>query len=1021
MRTLNATALAKIATKFGSEPITLIEVSWFGESSTWYADRTVISIPGRILEVSSLDDVVSISNNLGTSPMSSGEITIKLDDTDGSIKNILDTYDVQLRVARVWQWFDGFGWDDKFLVFSGLVNSPIQWDEHDRSVSFSIMSRLEDVEIGFSAEEGDFNWVPRELVGKAWPMPFGTPLDYPALPVQNAVTGILLDPIGTPDASATDLWAAQNQRVVTHNPNEKYPDLRMSYAQVSFLQTCAMFYAQAADWSHSRNPNAATMYQTKADEITAQIEALYDQMDAQQTEWSTQQLCRENQQKHAKSNAAGRVQSQVTRLQWELALVTSSVQIIWGTDPLGNPKPIGAFGSVRILGGEDFPQNTGLVLSIGGAYFKGSFSGQVFTITGMTYPDQMQKSVENAAKNFASPSISVNNPPCTKTVQPTDRHFEMQVPYITGGGGGGGSQVAMMPYYEDIRIYPLDSGRPAQKSSGGGADTGQGYTATYFYAAPGTSVSMATLSYIVSIIPGTLLDVKAYQSPQLTVDPSTPYFIDKERQLVNLPTTYYTTSTVNYGPITAIFVTLTKPLSTYAEGWEDSLYITFESSIGPNIVDILIYLITAYTQLSYDTVSFAAVRTKIANFPANFPILERKNILQVLNEIAFQARCAIMIVDGVFKLKYLAEEPTADATITQSDIDFERGISVELTSTEDIVTRYNATWHLTWAEKPPGASGGLGGEQLIILRHNVAKYGLIQDDYDFYIYNQPDTVYKVATFWLIRKSNTWKRIKFSTFLHKMNLESLDTVLLQFGSSNYVSTGSIKAIVEKAQYNSDTRTIDFECLVPIKAGKMEMYPFFWPAALPTGTTFPTAEEIAEGWAGGNGLGAGATGDLPVGYIPSSPGTIFIGGINIGFGPHSDYGDRHPTDVGFTPKTVTSPSVNLTQTARPTPFLTLPAIQPEHVILSPYTDMVLPAIPLGIVGIDIHTTPVTDSTNQTIATFDTFFREVSQDGYLIGNASAWWGDAVNNGVNSKQFDFKYDAEGDMLGAGTAFLKD
>ncbi len=1021
MRTLNATALQKIATKFGTEPITLVEVSWFGDSSTWYADRTVISIPGRILEVGSLDDVVAISNNLGKNPMTSGEITIKLDDTDGSIKNILDTYDVQLRVARVWQWFEGFDWDDKFLVFSGLVNSPIQWDEHDRSVSFTIVSRLEDVEIGFSAEEGDFNWVPRDLVGKAWPMPFGTPLDYPALPVQNAITGILLDPIGTPDASAAGQWAAQNQRVVTHNPNEKYPDMRIAYAQVSFLQTCAMMYAQAADWSHAHNQIAAEMYQKKADEITAQIEALYDQMDVQQNEWAAQQLCRSNQQKHAKSNAGNRVTSQVNRLQGELAAITSSVWIIWGTDPLGNPKPIGASGSVHILGGEDFPQHIGIVLEIGGAYFNGSFNGQVFTITGMTFPDQMQRSTENAAKNFTSLSVSVNNPPCAKTVQPTDRHFEMQVPYITGGGSPGGSQVGMTTYYEDIRIYPLDSGRPDQKSSGGNADTGQGYTASYFYAAPGTSVSMATLSYIISIIPGTLLDVKAYQNPQVTADPSTPYFIDDERQLVNLPDSYYTVSTVDYGPITAIFVTLTKPLDTYAEGWEDSLYITFESSIGPNIVDILIYLITTYTKLSYDTVSFSAVRTKLTNFPANFPILDRKNIIQVLNEIAFQARCAIMIVDGVFKIKYLAEEPTADAVITQSDIDFERGVAVELTSTEDIVTRYNATWHLTWAEKPPGASGGLGGDQLIILRHNVAKYGLIQEDYDFYIYNQPDIVYKVATFWLIRKSNTWKRIKFSTFLPKMNLESLDTVLLQFGSSKYVSFGDVKAIVEKAQYNSDARTIDFECLVPIKAGQMEMYPFFWPASLPIGTTFPTASEIAEGWAGGNGLGAGATGDLPVGYIPSSPGTIFIGGINIGFGPHSDYGDRHPTDVGFVPRTVTSPSVNLTQAPRPRPFLTLPAIQPEHVVLSPYTEMVLPALPLGIFGIDLHNTPVTDSVTDSIGTLSTFFREVSTDGYLIGNTAAWWGDSQNNGINSKQFDFRYDTEGEMFGAGTAFLQD
>ena len=199
-----------------------------------------------------------------------------------------------------------------------------------------------------------------------------------------------------------------------------------------------------------------------------------------------------------------------------------------------------------------------------------------------------------------------------------------------------------------------------------------------------------------------------------------------------------------------------------------------------------------------------------------------------LQEIAFQARCAIWISNGVFYLKYLPEEPTPADTITVSDIDAEKGIEVELTSTEDIVTKMKVKWRLSWADlsdRPKDKA-----EKTIILRHNVAKYGTQEQEYDFYIYNQPDIVYKCATFWLIRKSNTWKRIKFKTFLNKLNLETFDAVTLDFDQP-YVANGPVLAIVEKANYNSADNCVDFECLVPVAGGTMEKYHFFWPAALP----------------------------------------------------------------------------------------------------------------------------------------------------------------------------------------------
>ena len=136
MRNISAAGLAKLAERHGNEPITIVEVDWVKGKATAYADRTVGTIPGRIIEVGDLDDAVNISGN-----SDSQELTITLDDTDGSIKAILDSHDVHKRDARVYQYFSGLDISDKFLLFSGKISSPIVWNERDRTVKATILSQ----------------------------------------------------------------------------------------------------------------------------------------------------------------------------------------------------------------------------------------------------------------------------------------------------------------------------------------------------------------------------------------------------------------------------------------------------------------------------------------------------------------------------------------------------------------------------------------------------------------------------------------------------------------------------------------------------------------------------------------------------------------------------------------------------------------------------------------------------------------------------------------------------------------
>jgi hypothetical protein len=85
--------------------------------------------------------------------------------------------------------------------FEGGIASPIEWNEGDRTLSFDVLSKIFDVETGFSVEEGDFINVPRSFIGKAWPLVFGTVLNAPTVAIDEIPTGSTLADIGIPDYS----------------------------------------------------------------------------------------------------------------------------------------------------------------------------------------------------------------------------------------------------------------------------------------------------------------------------------------------------------------------------------------------------------------------------------------------------------------------------------------------------------------------------------------------------------------------------------------------------------------------------------------------------------------------------------------------------------------------------------------------------------------------------------------------------------------------------------------------------
>ncbi len=945
MRNLTANALAKIAIKLGNEPVTIIEIDWVQDvPGSSYADRNVGNILGRILEVGALDNVVGISNN-----NSSQEIALKLDDTDGTIKAILDANDIHKRSARVYQWFEGMDIDDKFLIFSGKVSSPIKWSERERTVSFTVLSQLEDKEIGFSAEEGDFEWVPADLVGETWPMIFGTVQDVPCLQFNRAVTGRTLCGVGVISGEEQHLNAP-----LGGNDSAFYVRMAQMSAQASHLWQC---------WSSSCDDDEVKEFETQALDINSQMSAMSYQ--------------------HWKSKECARLQRVMT---FQTSIEES------GGDALGcNP--------VRILGGEDFPQNTGIQLNIGQGIFTGHFEGDEFYITDRLHEDNESKAVEISYRNWEYWSAwNSHHALCSPTPPFASWKFETQL-----------KCVGFPAYITSPDGIIRNSGSAFGSISDDETDRKKDQILQHYWAQAGSSVNISSveeITYLISTIPGTVLALKAYKD------------FENERQLINVPSDLYEISAKDYGPISTIQVVFDRPLSTIPDqGWEDDLYVTFTSDVGPHTCDILEYIIDNFTDLSYDSTSFTAIRAKLDSFPMNFPILDRKNTIDVLQDIAFQARCALWLSNGTFYIKYLPEEPSSDDTIADSDVDAETGVNIELTSTEDLVTKMVINWRMSWAED---------GEQRIILRHNVKKYGTQTEEFDFYCFSQPDIILKAATFWLIRMSNTWKRVSFKCYLNKLNLETFDTITLGF-SGEHVSTANVKAIVEEASYNSADQTIDFTCLTPVKSGTMGKYLFFWPSAISPTEKFPTAWELSQGYAGGDGIGAEATGTLPIGYMDIDDwgeGLVWVGGPNVAFRSRSDHGDPTPTDVGFTAQSVI---ISGTYAELDISGVPNPDLQESYAKDTPLRD--LESISDGLM-INLHKTIILDAGEDgqldppRRAYLDSFFRAVNEDGDLVVDAeNALWTTSEEEPdvaeVVGKPFDIRYHEEGEKYGAGTAFL--
>ena len=726
MKTLGLATQQLVAQRLGTEPVTIVAVQWVVDGNWYlYADEDIgTEVNGDILEISTLESVVKIDNN-----SVSQSISLKLNDIEDKLKWMIDNHDIHGRVVRVYQWFDTLPLTEKFLLYEGEINSPIVWSEGDRTLSFSVITQLTDKEAGYSPEEGDYDYLPDNMIGVAWPLSFGTNQNVPCIALEVIPSTIIAHDIGAVDPSI-DVQLAE----ISHKRQE-YQNIWWAY-MYAYLQ--AVHTCDYGETEELRNSGCQT-----AEYLSGALTSIADTIAQMDTD-SYNLLTQKRQQEIEQQN------------------------------------------TIAIINGSGFPENTSVTVRVGNLTLNGYMTGNTLSIQ--------------------------------------DREVD------------------------EFKHYVLDA-EPF------------GYT----YIPAGTRATLQTndaIQYIANILPCTIHTVQARRR------------LNNADVLTIVPSEWYTVGTANIGSYTVTTINFDMPLSSHDETFQDDIYVTLTSTVGPNTVDILIWLIETYTDLEYDATSFNAVKAKLENYPSHFTLLDRRNIVTLLEEIAFQARCAIWISQRKFYIKYLAEEAASTDTITETDVDAGT-LEIYMTTTEEIVTKLVATWRDDYASD---------NYNKIVLRHNVKKYGTREREIEFYIYNMPDLVLKSATFWLVRLSNVWKNVKFTTYMHKITIDTYDTITLDF-AQDFVASADVKAVITSNTYDSDAQSIVMEAWTPVKIGTMTAYDFAWPSQIDDTLEFPTYTEKAVGYAGGAGPGVNTSGS-----------TLTLSGTVPGvYHASRDHGDRYPSDI------------------------------------------------------------------------------------------------------------------------------
>jgi len=550
--------------------------------------------------------------------------------------------------------------------------------------------------------------------------------------------------------------------------------------------------------------------------------------------------------------------------------------------------------TLNIYNGVSFPQGERLSIHIDSSTYNGTFNGNTFTVFSRQHPEwatfNHQQCVSVNDVHYSQVPGRAQYGGTNNIRQGAGGNYDPDSTYhlTTEGAEFFSGNRAWVPDENVSAFVPNQSQEQAFAScdaalvstpgmAGGPKESWEIYDtmeeSTFWWAPAGSEVyyeGEQEILYIVSLLPGTVDKVSAFrQAP------------NGFRYLTEVQADRYTVYETDYDGYQVVEIGMDKALSHYydsttqeSEGWEDQIYVSFTSSVGPSPCDIIEWLVNKYTDLTVDATSFASVKTLLTNYPNNFYLLDRPDVFDLINDIAYQSRCAVYIRNDVVYIRYLSYEPTSVRTLSESDILFGT-FKESFSATEDVATTHNIDW------KTGGAAvrDDQTPERKLILKYNVDKYGTVESDWDYYTYNIYENVLKSGTFWLIRKSNSWKRLQFQLPLKHIDLDVGDAVTINVAQFN---SSPIKCVIESMNVNPDDYTIDVSVWTPIRVGEDTPYFWAWPSQQVAHQIWPLSGDTH----GGGGYDFDVT--PPVNHI-------LLGGSGSEDQIVISSGDKNPSDL------------------------------------------------------------------------------------------------------------------------------
>lgn len=276
-----------------------------------------------------------------------------------------------------------------------------------------------------------------------------------------------------------------------------------------------------------------------------------------------------------------------------------------------------------------------------------------------------------------------------------------------------------------------------------------------------------------------------------------------QKQYVQVPSSYYTKHlSLDLGGTQCTAIVFDKPLTDRSdEEWEDEIFVSLRSSINHEVTSQISYLVENYSPFSIDAASCADVRQKTKDFWMCFVLTEETEVLQLISEMAWQARCALLNTEGIIKFIFLPDKPATACTLNPSWV-ASNSLKLSTTSLDDVATQITALWRRKPAEDDDDTDGVLR----YIYENNVDVFGSKPKEITIDKYNMHYCVDACIQFWGSRMSNIWRQLQLTTFLNAVNVEVFDSMRSKIPA---ISSNTLDGILTSVEREDDTISLKCE--------------------------------------------------------------------------------------------------------------------------------------------------------------------------------------------------------------------